>query len=184
MPVQDRSPPTDEKEVKCIVQTCSKSESTSQYMCKKAGTPPPIRAPNPNSPAHSFTHSHLPRKALAHKSRIRHGVGARPSRREVQLVGAVEPSRGPADVTQEDVGVLVQEGELLADVLLARVRVAAARLGEHGLAVVGAEPFCEGREGVVDVVGCAFCRGAGVVALLFSPVSLCFLSCDAMTWKG
>lgn len=160
-----RSLPTDEKEEKCTVQTYR----TRQYICRKAGTPSSIsstRAPKsqPTGPTEPFT---LPRKALAHERSIRHGVGAGARGREVQLVRAVEPSRGPAHVPEEDVGVLVQEGELLADVLLARVRVAAARLGEHGLAVVGAQPLCEWGEGVVDVVGCAFRRGARVVALLF-----------------
>lgn len=109
---------------------------------------------------HSSVDSRLPSKALAHKRRIRHGVGRGASRREVQLVGAVEAARGPADVAEEDVGVLVEEGELLADVLLARVRVAAARLGEHGLPAVGAQPLGQRREGVVDVVGRAVGVGA------------------------
>lgn len=163
---QARSLPTDEKEVKCIVQTYRTGRiHQSVHVQKSRHAVVHSTQPVPQIPVISSSTPFLPRKALAHKRRIRHGVGAGASRREVQLVRAVEPARGPADVAQEDVGVLVQEGELLADVLLARVRVAAARLGEHGLAVVGAEPFCEWGEGVVDVVGCAFCRGAGVVAL-------------------
>lgn len=183
MPMQAGSPAKDEKEVKCIVQTYWILQ-LQRFICKTGGTPSsisPTRAPKSQStsPTDPFP---LPRKALAHKRGIRHGVRAGASRREVQLVRAVEPSRGPAHIPEEDVGVLVQEGELLADVLLARVRVAAARLGEHGLAVVGAEPFCEWGEGVVDVVGCALCRGAGVVALLLMGVSI--ISWDMITWDS
>lgn len=178
MPMQATSPPTDKKEVKCIVQTYRKArDHQSVHMREKEASRPPPHPPaprNPNSPS-PLTNSPLPRKALAHKRSIRHGVGAGASRREVQLVRAVEPARGPTHIAQEDVGVLVQEGELLADVLLAGIRVAAARLGEHRLAVVGAEPFRERREGVVDVVGCALCRGARVVALWDAPLVLGYI---------
>lgn len=150
-------------EVKCIVQTYSKSWFHRQ-------TPQIVHCRESRPTVHGLpflTHPSLPSKALAHQSRILHGIRAGTSRGEVELVGAVKPAGGPADVAEEDVGVLVQVGKLLAHVLLARVGVAAARLGEHGLAVVGAEPLGQGREGVVDVVGGAFRRGARVVALQF-----------------
>lgn len=119
--------------------------------------------------------SNLPSEALAHQSGILHGVCGGPSGRESQLIGAVEATSRPTHVAEEDVRVLVQVAELLAHVLLARVRVAAPGLGEHRLAPVVAQPLGQGREGVVDVVGGALGVCAGVVALEYG---LSVYACD------
>lgn len=102
-----------------------------------------------------LSHSYLPSEALAHQRSVRHGVRASSRRRKGKLVGAVETTSGPANIAEEDIGVLVEVAELLAHVLLARLCVAASGLGEHGLALVIPKPLGKGCEGVVDVVGCA-----------------------------
>ena len=70
----------------------------------------------------------------------------------------------PAEVAEVDVAVGVDVAEGLADVFQAAgVGVAAADFRKDGLAVLGAEPGGEGREGVIDVVVDAVGVGARVV---------------------
>ncbi len=96
----------------------------------------------------------------------------------------------PANISEEHVGVLaesmcqlrlprierhvylLQELQLLANISLARVRVAAAGLGEQRLALVGLEPRGQGLEGVADVVR----RALGVSARVVRVEILCISS--------
>lgn len=94
---------------------------------------------------------------------VHHAGRIRPGGREAEGIRAVETTSRPGDVAHVDVGVVVEEGELLADVLDARGGVAAARLRHDGLAVVLAQPRGERGEGRVDVVGGALGAGARVV---------------------
>jgi hypothetical protein len=84
-------------------------------------------------------------------------------RRLAQHIAGVKPTRSPTRPAQKDIRVRVQDIELGAHVRQARaVAGSAAGLGEHGLALVGAEVVAEGLEGG-GVVGGAGGVGAAVV---------------------
>lgn len=77
----------------------------------------------------------------------------------------IEGSRRPTDVTQVDIGILVEVRDLVADITLARLRVAATHFRIHGLSLVGAQPVCERREGRRDIICCAVRVRSRVVAV-------------------
>jgi len=72
--------------------------------------------------------------------------------------------------------------QLRAKELLARVSVAAARLGKHGLAFVFPQPVRKRSKGLCDVVGNAFGVGSAVVTVkVFFNRELVFYK---TTWLG
>jgi hypothetical protein len=87
-----------------------------------------------------------------------------PRRRLAQRVARLEAARRPAQIPEVHIAILIQVRDLFAQVLLARCGIAAARLGEDGLPVVGPEPCAQRGEGV-RVVGHALGVGAAVVAV-------------------
>lgn len=92
------------------------------------------------------------------------GVRARATRRGLaDLVAGLEGTSGPAGPAEVDVRVVVEHIKLLAHVSEAAVGVrATTSLGQHGLAVVLAEPVTEALEGV-GVGGGALSVGARAV---------------------
>lgn len=76
-----------------------------------------------------------------------------------------ERTSRPSDVSEHNIRVLGLVGDLLAEVLDARLGVSTASLSVEGLAVVGAEPAGERCPSVLDVVGDTLSVSSRVVAV-------------------
>lgn len=86
-------------------------------------------------------------------------------RRLRKHIRAIKPTGPPSDIPKVDVRVRIQVCNLRAKILCAARRVAAARLGEDGLAFGGSERSGERSEGGLHVIGDALGVGAGVVGV-------------------
>lgn len=101
----------------------------------------------------AFLHERLIRPCGA---AFRRGLG--------QSITCVKHARGPARPAQQDIRVRIQHGQLLTDIRLAACGVAATRLGEHRLPLVGTQPLSQLYENR-RVIRHALGRGAGVVRI-------------------